>query len=93
MGASTHKINDPVYEEIRNKFWVAPSEDEARKWIIEADKYSVERHPGVFVVRDPGYIAWHPYIKGYSGETRFWSYHVYLSRMWVDNALKKKVVQ
>jgi len=91
MDYGTNRVNDPVYDAIRDKFWSASTEEEARIALVEADKRSIEQHWGVFTVHDPGYVFWQRYLKGYSGEILFWSQQVLWSRIWVDNTLKKSM--
>jgi len=85
----TNGVNDPAYDEIRNKFWSSTTENEAAQAMVAADKESIVQHFGVFVVADPGYIYWQTYLKGYSGEVRFWSQQLMFSRLWIDQAQKK----
>lgn len=83
--------NDPLYDSARNGFWNSANEEEAARALVKADKRSAEQHFGVFMVHDPGYVAWQPYLKGYSGEVRFWSQQIMWSRLWVDKAMKKSM--
>lgn len=82
--------NDPVYDEIWGQFNTATDPDEAARLQQEADRRAIEEHWSVNLFPTSSYIAWQPYLKGYSGEMRlnFGGGYI-LARLWVDESLKK----
>jgi peptide/nickel transport system substrate-binding protein len=85
--------NDAVYEEMYHKLLTATTTEEAKQMVIDADQYVLRQHWGAVVCPITSFVAWQPYLKGYSGEdvgwawTREWNF----PRLWVDQALKKSM--
>jgi peptide/nickel transport system substrate-binding protein len=84
----TH-CNDPVYDEIANRFINAMTMDEARQALYEADKRNIEQHWAVQLLARPSYIIYQPYLKGYSGEIMSYGQGALWARLWIDRSLKK----
>jgi peptide/nickel transport system substrate-binding protein len=87
----THN-NDSVYDGIYDEFWATTDTGEARRLMQEADKRAIEMHWSVDLFPTATYIAWQPYVMGYSGESRFffggqWA----LAHLWIDQALKESM--
>jgi peptide/nickel transport system substrate-binding protein len=81
--------NDSVYDGIHDEFMAATSEDEARQLLQEADERAIEMHWTVALFPLATYIAWQPYLKGYSGESRlFFGGQWLLAHLWIDQDLK-----
>jgi peptide/nickel transport system substrate-binding protein len=87
--AGQTNVNDPTYDELRDKFYAATDPAEAPQWVREADKRVIEQHWLVTVGEHYIFVVWQPYLKGYSGEYLFLTEHLTLARMWIDQALKK----
>ncbi len=84
--------NDSVYDGIYDAFWAATSEAEAISLMQEADKRAIEMHWSVNLFPTATYVAWQPYLKGYSGESRlFFGGQWALAHLWIDQALKESL--
>ncbi len=86
-----NRVDDPIYNEAFDEFFNAGTSAEAAAAVQKADKRSVEQHWGLFVTGAGEYVFWQPYLKGYSGEVRFWSQQILWSRLWIDQDLKKSM--
>jgi peptide/nickel transport system substrate-binding protein len=85
--------NDAGYDAIVAQFFAATTMDEAARLQAEADEYAIPKHWSVHLFPLATFIAWQPYLKGYSGESRLnMSCGGYISaRLWIDQALKESL--
>jgi peptide/nickel transport system substrate-binding protein len=84
--------NDAVYDQIYDEFWATTDPAEAMLLMQEGDKRAIEQHWSVNLFPTATYIAWQPYLKGYSGEARlFFGGQWLLAHLWIDQALKESL--
>lgn len=77
--------NDAGYDAIVDRFNAATTPDEVASLMVEADKYSLEKHWAVNLVATTSYSIWQPYLKGYSGEsTGPMGGGVFWARIWLE---------
>jgi peptide/nickel transport system substrate-binding protein len=92
-GGNFCNVNDEDYDALVYKFNNATTMDEAAKCVQQADKYVLEKHWHVVTVPKPTFIVCQPYLKGYSGEViqESWNDWFHLTRIWIDQDLKKSM--
>jgi peptide/nickel transport system substrate-binding protein len=84
--------NDSVYDQIHDAFWATTDTDEAKRLMQEGDQRAIEQHWSVDLFAIATYIAWQPYLKGYSGESRLhFGGQWLLAHLWIDQALKESL--
>ena len=80
----THNNNDHFVSLVA-EIHKAPTMDEARTLIKEADKYSLEQHWAAYVCPTVIPIVWQPYLKGYNGESTQNNWIGFIpARVWLD---------
>jgi peptide/nickel transport system substrate-binding protein len=90
-GTNYTENNDPVYDEILDRFNASLDREEAKRLVKEADDYAIRQHWSVVVVPRVTYNIWQPWLKGYSGELMQWNWQYWYSRLWIDQDLKKSM--
>ena len=67
--------------------------EEQQRLIAEADMYTIENHWQIWGPKGPQWWALHPWIKGYNGEFDLGPNEdsLILSRLWIDQDLKKEM--
>jgi peptide/nickel transport system substrate-binding protein len=78
--------NDPVYDEIANRFLAATTTEEARQAFYDAEKRALEQHWQVNLLCPSGYIIYQPYLKGYSGEIMSYGQGALFARLWIETS-------
>ena len=82
--------NDSTYDAmVTDKFKRATDLSEAKKVLIELDKYYLQAHWNVITFPTVNNVFWQPFLKGYSGELLQWGHGIYVARWWIDQSLKK----
>jgi peptide/nickel transport system substrate-binding protein len=87
------QVSDPEYDRLFKAFDSAKTVEEQKKWAKEADMYSIKQQWNVWGPRPPVYTFYQPWLGGYNGELRLgggWMVSI-LSRLWVDQDLKKQM--
>lgn len=80
--------SDPGYKELFTQFQTAASLDVAKQTLHDVDKYVIEHHYAVYVFPSSTYLAFQPYLKGYSGEILHHGLGSIFARLWIDQSLK-----
>ncbi len=66
--------------------------EEQQRLVNEADMYGIEQHWYVAGPRVPVFAVTQPWVIGYNGETESGNNdYAFLSRLWIDQALKKEM--
>jgi peptide/nickel transport system substrate-binding protein len=86
--------NDPVYDEMFEKFSTTLDDAERKNLIREMDMYATTKHWRIVVLPTVSFNIYQPWFKGYSGENQTpgmggWGYVT--SRVWIDQELKKSM--
>ena len=82
----------PELDAIVEAALAAPTDEEQKRLIAEADKYAMSRHWLIFGPISPVWVLVQPWIKGYSGEMAPPTpneFHVIFARLWIDSELKE----
>jgi len=82
-------VNDAGYDAIVAKFSKATDPNEIANIMVEADKYTIEKHFVVNTIPTATYIFWQKSLKGYNGEAWLgWGCAYMYARMWIDPTAK-----
>ena len=91
-GWNTPNVNDPVYDPKYEAAAAATTIEEQQRLVREADMYIIEKHWWVSGPRVPAFSVSQPWVIGYNGEAEFGSNdYIFLSRLWIDSALKAEM--
>jgi peptide/nickel transport system substrate-binding protein len=85
--------NDPHYIELAAALEASASTDEARQIFKEIERYALEQHWVISLTPNAVFIAWQPWILGYSGELVHspTAKSEVFARLWVDQVLKESL--
>ena len=85
-------VNDPVYDRMYEAAAAATTIEEQQRLVNEADMYGIEQHWYVTGPRVPVFAVTQPWVIGYNGETESaGNDYAFLSRLWIDQALKQEM--
>jgi ABC-type transport system substrate-binding protein len=84
-------VVDPTYDALVDKFNSAPTMDEAKQVLIQADQYVLQQHFAISACPTVNFTVWQPYLAGYSGEAAGGGggSPATVARLWIDQNLKK----
>jgi peptide/nickel transport system substrate-binding protein len=85
------RVSDPTFDAMYANFGAATTMDEAKQLSREMDKYYLEHYWRADLFPAPNYIAFQPYLKGYSGEVLHYVCQFYWARLWIDQDLKESM--
>jgi peptide/nickel transport system substrate-binding protein len=90
-----HMMSDPYMDKTWNETAENPklSEKEGFEVMRKLAVYALDQAPCILIPTPYVYIAWWPWVKNYYGETRASAHRVapILTRIWIDQELKKKM--
>jgi peptide/nickel transport system substrate-binding protein len=83
---------DTNFDAMVQKVYEATDMEEIKRLARDVDMYFLRQHWGIVVCPRHVYLAWQPYINGYSGEWLRWGCEgFYSSRIWINSDLKKSM--
>ena len=87
------QYTDPDFDKRMADVYAEPDEDKRKLLIKLMTRDIVEKAPYIWLPTPVGYSAWWPWVKNYDGELRAGSERPapIHARMWVDQAMKKKM--
>jgi peptide/nickel transport system substrate-binding protein len=87
------QYSDPEFDKRMNEAYQEPDEDKRKLLIKLMTRDIVEKAPYIWLPTPVTYTAWWPWVKNYDGELRAGSERPgpIHARMWVDEAMKKKL--
>ena len=87
------QYTDPDFDKRMSDVYAEPDEDKRKLLIKLMTRDIVEKAPYIWLPTPIGYSAWWPWVKNYDGELRAGSERPapIHARMWVDQAMKKKL--
>ena len=87
------QYSDPEFDKRMNEAYQEPDESKRQLLIKLMTREIVEKAPYIWLPTPVGYTAWWPWVKNYDGELRAGSERPapIHARMWIDEAMKKKM--
>lgn len=76
------RIVDPKVDQLADQITYAATDEDLRKYSIEADKYMFEQHYLAPSCYDMAYCFWSPNFKGFSGEETHFTMSYVFARLW-----------
>ena len=93
-GTSPCACSDPEYDELWERAELAATIEEQNRWTKAANMHVVEQQWSITGPLSPQFNVAQPWVKGYNGEVSLsWrgQYSTVLTRLWVDQDLKREM--
>jgi peptide/nickel transport system substrate-binding protein len=87
-------LRDPKFDALIEAAEAATTMEEQERFLKEANTLLTARQMRIYGLELPSFQAWQPWLKGYNGEisiAQFGGFANILTRLWVDQELKKEM--